>query len=100
RQNPDQAQAREMLEEVLTAAAKAPATMVTARALLGTAYLYTRIDLNRAIAVMGDSVKVINRLDQPAFPQYVMRKIEGKTFGSYASFQTPGFNPESAFREI
>jgi hypothetical protein len=100
KQNMDQTQAREMLEEVLAAAAKAPATSVTARTLLGTAYLYARIDLNRAIGVLGDAVKVINKLEQPDFPQYVMRKIEGKTFGSYASFQTPGFSPENAFREI
>jgi hypothetical protein len=29
-----------------------------------------------------------------------MMKIEGKTFGSYAAFSTPGFNPENAFREM
>ena len=32
--------------------------------------------------------------------QFVMIKIEGKTFGSFASFATPGFNPENAFREM
>jgi len=101
KQNMDQAQAREMLEEVVAAAAKAPATMVTARALLGVAYLYTRVDLTRAIAVLGDAVKWINRIERPDFSQqYVTRKIEGKTFGSYASFQTPGFSVENTFREV
>jgi hypothetical protein len=29
-----------------------------------------------------------------------MRKIEGKDFGAYAAFQTPGFDPENALREL
>jgi hypothetical protein len=101
RQSPDQIQARDVLDEVVAAAAKAPNTAVTARALLGVAYLYTKIDMNRAIAVMAEAVKCINRIEQPDFSrQFVIRKIEGKTFGTYASFVTPGFTPESAFREI
>ncbi len=46
-------------------------------------------------------MKAINRIEQPDFSrQYVIRKIEGKTFGSYASFQTPGFSPENALRAV
>jgi hypothetical protein len=101
KQDIDQTQAREMLDEVVVASAKAPATMVTARALLGVAYLYSKFDMNRAMVVLGDSVKLINRLEAPDFSRtYVTRKIEGKSFGSYTSFQTPGFNPESALREL
>lgn len=101
KQNADQTQAREVLDEVVDAAAKAPNTLVTARALLSVAYLYTKIDMSRAIAVMGEAVKRINQIEQPDFSrQFVIRKIEGKTFGTYASFVTPGFTPESAFREI
>jgi hypothetical protein len=29
-----------------------------------------------------------------------MRRIEGKIFARYASFRTPGFDPENAFREM
>ena len=29
-----------------------------------------------------------------------MTKIEGKQFGSYSVLNTPGFNPENAFREM
>ena len=101
KQNADQTQAREVLDEVVDAAAKAPSTPVTARALLGVAYLYTRIDMSRAIAVMAEAVKCINRIEQPDFSrQFVIRKIEGKAIGTYATFPTPGSNPESAFREI
>jgi hypothetical protein len=97
----DQTEARDVLDEVVAAAAKAPNTPVTARALMGVAYLYTKIDMNRAIAVMGEAVKCINRIDQPDFSnQFVLRKIEGKTFATYAAISTPGFGPEAAFREI
>lgn len=99
--NPDQTEAREVLDEVLAAAAKAPNTPVTARALMGVAYLYTKIDMNRAVEVMGEALKCINRIEQPDFSnQFVIRKIEGKTFATYAAIYTPGFGPEAAFREI
>ena len=97
----DQSQARELLEEISQAAARAPQTIVTSRALLALAYLYARIDTNRGIQELSNAVKAINRLEAPDFSvEFVHMKIEGKTFGSYASFGTPGFNPERAFREI
>lgn len=97
----DQAQARELLEEVIAAAAQAPNTIVTARTLLAAAFLYTKIDMNRAVSVIGDAIKSINRLTAPDFSSpLVTRKIEGKEFGAYATFQTPGFDPENALREL
>jgi len=97
----DQTQAREMLNEIADAAAKAPKTIVSARALLALAYLYAKIDVNRGIEELGNAVKTINALEKPDFSlQFVMMKIEGKTFGSYAAFSTPGYNPENAFREM
>lgn len=94
-------EARELLEEVLSAAAKAPDTEVKARALPGVAYLYTKVEANRSIAVLGDAVKCINHIDSPDFStDYGQRKIEGRAFGSYATLQTPGFNPENGFREV
>lgn len=101
KQNPDQTQAREVLEAVLDAATKAPDTQVKVRALLGVAYLYTKFDMDRAIGVIGEAVRSINRIEHPDFRQQsIMRRIEGKTFASYASVVTPGFTPETAFREI
>jgi hypothetical protein len=99
--NADQTEARDVLDEVVAAAAKAPNTPVTARALMGVAYLYTKFDMNRAVAVMGEALKCINRIEQPDFSnQFVIRKIEGKTFSTYAVIYTPGFGPEAAFSEI
>lgn len=101
KQNPDQTEAQDMIEEIVAAAAKAPATIVRVRVQLGVAHLYTRLDMNRAIALIGDAVKSINQVGQADFSvQFVTRRIEGKTFGSYASFSTPGFSPETAFQAL
>ena len=92
---------REILEEVVSATAKAPDTEVKARALLGVAFLYAQVDPNRSVAVLGDAVKSINRIEAPDFSSdYVIKRIEGKEFGSYYTLKTPGLNPENAFREM
>jgi hypothetical protein len=97
----DQTQARMMLNEIAAAAEKAPKTIVSARAVLALAYLYARIDINRGIEELGKAVKTINALESPNFSNdFVMVKIEGKTFGSFGSYSTPGFDPENAFRAI
>ena len=96
-----QTQARELLDEIVATAAKGPETTVTARALFSAAYLYLKIDPGRSIAVLGDAIKLVNRMDSPDFSrQFLMRKIEGKNFARYASFKTPGFDPQNAFREM
>jgi len=95
------AQAREMLDDVLDAVAKAPNTEIKARGLLAVAYLYSSFDPNRAVAVLGDAVKTINRVESiDLTSDTVLERIEGKVFGFYTSLQTPGFNPEVGFREI
>ena len=97
----DQTVARQVLEEVTQAVNNAPKTVVSARALLALAHLYAKFDTNRGVEVLSNAVRTINALESPDFSQqYVIMKIEGKTFGSFASFSTPGFNPENAFREM
>ena len=101
KQTEDQAEALDLLNEISNAIGKAPKTIVTARALLALAHLYAKVDMNRGIEELGNAVKTINALESPDFSQqFVMMKIEGKTFGSFASISTPGFNPENAFREM
>jgi hypothetical protein len=101
KQTKNDAQAREMLEDVLNAVAKAPNTEVKARAQVAVAYLYSNFDPSRAIAVLGDAVKTINRVESIDLSSDSVRKrIEGKAFGRYTRLQTPGFSPETAFREI
>lgn len=97
----NQQQARDLLEEIVTTAGKGPNTIVTARSLLAAAYLYLKIDPARAISVLSEAVKAINRIESPDFSRtFVIRRIEGKIFARYASFRTPGFDPENAFSEM
>jgi len=101
KQTEDPSVARDVLNEIANATSKVPKTIVSARALLALAYLYAKVDTNRGVEELGNAVRTINALENPDFSrQFVMMKIEGKTFGTYASFQTPGFNPENAFREM
>ena len=92
---------REILEEVLTVTAKAPNTEVKARALLAVAYLFAKVDAIRGVGILGDAIKTINQIENPDFSRDQLNtKIEGKQFGSYSVLNTPGFNPENAFREM
>lgn len=92
---------REILEEVLAVTGKAPNTEVKARALLAVAYLFAKVDAIRSISILGDAIKTINQIENPDFSRdQLMTKIEGKQFGSYSVLNTPGFNPENAFREM
>jgi tetratricopeptide (TPR) repeat protein len=101
KENADQTQARELLNELSDAATKAPKTIVTGRARLALANLYMRIDPNRGVEELANAIKTINTLEAPDFSvEYVTMKIEGKTFGSYSGFSTPGFNPENVFKDI
>ena len=101
KQTKNDAQAREMLEEVLDAVAKAANTEIKARAQLAVAYLYSSFDPSRAIAVLGDAVKTINRVESiDLSSDSVNKRIEGKAFGRYTRLQTPGFSPQIAFSEI
>lgn len=97
----DETDSRQMLNEIADAISKAPQTINSARALLALAHLYTKLDVNRGVEELGNAVKTINALENPDFAQQsVMIKIEGKTFGFYTAYSTPGFNPENAFREM
>jgi hypothetical protein len=96
----DKARAAELLDEVLSAASKAPLTDVRARAQLGVAHLYAEFDGLRSLEVMNDAVKTINQLKDPDLAgTFLTRRIEGKTYGIYTGNPVPGFSLENAFRE-
>jgi hypothetical protein len=101
KQKKNDAETREMLEDVLEAVAKAPDSDVKARAMLVVVHLYSTIDPNRAVSVLGDVVKTINHVESIDLSgDSVNKKIEGKQFGMYRSLQLPGFSPENVFREM
>jgi hypothetical protein len=101
KQRKNDTETREMLEDVLAAVAKAADSDIKARALLVVVHLYSTIDPNRAVSVLGDVVKTINHVESIELSGDVInKKIEGKQFGRYWSLQTPGFSPENVFREM
>jgi hypothetical protein len=101
KQMKDDSEARVLLEEVATAAGKAPDTEIKVRVLFSVSHLFAGIEPSRSIALLGDAVKAINRIEGKDFSRdFVIKRIEGKSFGSYVTLQMPGFNPENAFREV
>jgi hypothetical protein len=92
---------REILEDVLELAYKAPGTNEKARTLLGVVSLYAKLDKTRAFEVMAEAVKTINQVDNPDFSTaFIFQKIEGKQFGSYHGYSVEGFSLETVFRLI
>jgi hypothetical protein len=101
KQTKNDADAREMLEDVLNAVARAPHSEIKARAMLVVVHLYSTIDPSRAVAVLGDVVKTVNHVESIDLSSDIIRKrIEGKSFGYYRMLQTPGFSPETVFRSM
>jgi hypothetical protein len=97
----DKRRAQELLDEVASAARKAPNTPVKARTLLGITHLYAAFDALRAADVMSDAVKTINTLDDPDLSMgFILRRIEGKNFSVYSGYNVPGFNLENSFQEL
>lgn len=97
----DRVRAGGLLDAVVAAADKAPETETKARALLGVAYLYAKLDRQRALEVAGGAVKTINRLRDPDLgATFLTRKIQGKEFGMYMTHTVPGFRLENSFREL
>ena len=104
-----QIKAREILDEAITEATRAGMTVFAARTLLTASNLYAKIDLSRSIAVLADAINCINRIEAPDFVsdvQALKKTLErkgrgGRYQGEYIfRFYMPGFDPESAFREM
>jgi hypothetical protein len=101
KQKKDDADVRDMLEEVLDTVAKAPDSEVKVRAMLVAVHLYSTIDANRAVALLGRVVEAINHINTIDLTgDRIGKKVEGKAFGWYYGLQTPGFSPEVVFREM
>ena len=97
----DKARAGELLVAVAGAARSAPNTAIKARTQLGVSHLFADFDSLRSLEVLAEAVKTVNALEGEVdlTRPFVPRRIEGKTFGTYGSFNVPGFTLENAFRE-
>ena len=101
KQKKDDADVREMLQDVVDTVAKSGDSEVKARALLVAVHLYRPIDANRAVSLLGDVVKTINNIPSIDLAgDRINLKVEGRAFGTYTGLQTPGFSPEVVFREM
>lgn len=100
-----QTHAREVLDEAITEARKAGATIFAVRSLLTASNLYTKIDPGGAISLLTEAIDCINRIDGPDFStddQTQVKMVERKGgSGHYPlQFYMPGLDPERAFREM
>lgn len=97
----DKPRAEELLTSVVEAARKAPDTEAKARALLGVAHLYARFDYLRGLALMGEAVSAVNKLNEPDLARTSLPiTIQGKKFSSFAGWPMPTFTLESSFGEL
>lgn len=100
-----QTHARELLDEAITDAKRAGATIFAVRALLTASHLYTKIELSRSISVLADAVSCINQIEDPDFysdgqslEKNPRRRSNPGNFLFW--FYMPGHDPESAFLEM
>jgi hypothetical protein len=92
----DRARARELLDHVAAAAAKAPDTDEKARTMLGVVYLYAKFDPARALEVLSDAVRAINAVGAPDLNSLALsRRVQGRGFTIYATYQLRGFSLEN-----
>jgi hypothetical protein len=97
----DKQRAEELLTVVLDAARKAPDSEAKARALLGVAHLYARFDYLRGLAVMGEAVSAVNKLNEPDLARASLPiTIQGKNFSTFAGWPMPTFTLESSSGEL
>ena len=97
----DKHRAEELLSAVIEVARKAPDTEAKARVLLGVAHLYAKFDYLRGLAVMGEAVSVVDKLNEPDLARASLPiTIQGKNFSSYAGWPMPIFTLESSFGEL
>jgi hypothetical protein len=88
----------ETLLEVYQTALKAPDTIEKAQILLGTAFMYEKIDALNAFNSLADAIKTANKLENPnLFTSTVRQQIQGKNFSAYSSFNVPGFDVSETF---
>ncbi|MET0623059.1 MAG: hypothetical protein ABW250_08790 [Pyrinomonadaceae bacterium] len=94
-------EARNVAESIYKSAQRAPESEEKARALLGLAYVYTKLDPQRTTALLAEAVSALNRLPgYDPFRPNVMRSVEGRTYYFYTFSPAPGFSLETVLKEL
>ena len=88
----------ETLLEVYQIALKAPDTVEKAQVLLGTAFMYEKVDRYNAFNALSDAIKAANKLDNPNLTTaYISQQIKLKNNFFYISYAVPGFDITQTF---
>ncbi|HLM59541.1 MAG TPA: hypothetical protein VK308_01940, partial [Pyrinomonadaceae bacterium] len=86
------------LLEVYQTAFKAPDTVEKAQVLLGTAFMYEKIDFYNALGSLAEAIKTANKLENPNLTtNYVSRRIFLKNFSFFTGYSVPGFEISETF---
>lgn len=76
-------------------------SVAKAQILLGLSNMYEKVNHSVALDELGEAIRVTNSLKDPdIFAISVLRQINGKGFGYFASFGTPGYDLEKTFEEL
>ena len=91
----------DILNTVSKTAHSGPDSLAKAQVLLGLALFYERVSHTVALDELGESVKTLNRLEDPnIFENWVYRKIELKDFSFVASISLPGVGFQGTFNTL
>ena len=91
----------ETLLEVYQTANKAPDSIEKAQVLLGTAFMYEKVDFYTALGALAEAIKTANKLENPnLFTNSVTQMIKGKNFTHFSSYSVPGFEISETFNAL
>jgi len=91
----------ETLLEVYQTANKAPDSIEKAQVLLGTAFMYEKVDFYTALGALAEAIKTANKLENPnLFTSSVTQIIKGKYFTHFSSYSVPGFEISETFNAL
>ena len=100
-----EAYASEVLDQAISEAKKAGATIFAARTLLTASSLYTKIDLSRSIAVLTDAINYINKIENLDFVRDDQAKENmvprpGRRGHYRIRFYMPGLDPQTVLGQM
>lgn len=97
----DRQRATELLDAAWRVAEKAEVTNEKARALLGIARLYLKIDRGQALSALRAAVKTINQLENADVSQgRFVKTVKGAGFSMFAAYEVPEMTLAQSFRGI
>lgn len=95
----DRQRATEFLDAAQRLADKADNSNEKAKALLGLAELYRRIDRQTALSVLRAAIKTLNQIKEPDVQSgKLLKSVKGQDFQAFMQYEVPGFTLNNAFQ--